>query len=81
MECSMQSRVLLAWSSIPKLEFALGPMKLKRRDVHLKVDRTENQRKLSLILLSLPDVFNFTCEKVNETVAVSHPRYSDPEDW
>lgn len=81
MECSTESRVLLVWFSILKLEFALGPMKLKRRDVHQKVSKIENKRKLPLILLSLPDVFNFTCEKVTEMVALTHPRYSDPEDW
>lgn len=26
------------------------------------------------------DVFNFSCKKVNESIAVTHPRYSDPED-
>lgn len=56
-------------------------MKLKRKDVHQKVRKMKKQRKLSIILLSLPDVFNFTCAKVNESIAVSHPRYSDPEDW
>ncbi|XP_019932838.3 protein obstructor-E [Aedes albopictus] len=29
---------------------------------------------------SSEDVFKFTCPKVNETVAVTHPRYADPDD-
>lgn len=26
------------------------------------------------------DIFAFTCPKVNESIAVTHPRYADPED-
>lgn len=26
------------------------------------------------------EVFNFSCKKVNESVAATHPRYADPED-
>lgn len=29
---------------------------------------------------SSEDVFEFTCPKVNETEAVTHPRYADPDD-
>ncbi|KAG5682690.1 hypothetical protein PVAND_012025 [Polypedilum vanderplanki] len=29
---------------------------------------------------SSEEVFQFTCPKVNETIAVTHPRYADPED-
>ncbi|XP_055641226.1 protein obstructor-E [Toxorhynchites rutilus septentrionalis] len=29
---------------------------------------------------SSEDIFKFTCPKVNESIAVTHPRYADPED-
>lgn len=28
----------------------------------------------------ITDIFQFTCKKVNESIAVTHPRYSDPDD-
>jgi hypothetical protein len=29
---------------------------------------------------SILDVFQFKCKKVNESIAVTHPRYADPDD-
>lgn len=29
---------------------------------------------------NIPDVFKFECPAVNETFALTHPRYADPDD-
>lgn len=34
----------------------------------------------SQLIKSFSDVFQFTCPKVNESYAATHPRYADPDD-
>jgi len=33
-----------------------------------------------MLRLSFTELFQFTCKKVNESIAATHPRYADPED-
>ena len=48
----------------------------KNSKTFLKRER-EREKKINFFL---SDVFQFTCPKVNESEAKTHPRYADPED-
>lgn len=66
--------------SMPRLVFARGPTKLTRLVVHQKVIERYFIENSTLINFASLELFNFACQKVNESIAATHPRYADPED-